>query len=227
MGAPARSPRPVDAAALILVDRAGPEPRVLMGRRHDRHTFMPSLWAFPGGRVDPPDARAWTWATFSDRDQALLMHRMTRPTRRKAHALGVAALRETLEETGLAVGRRCAMTLEQRKCWPFHGRAGLAPSLEALHLVARAVTPPGHSRRYDCRFFMAETPGVRVEMAAPPSGELEHVDWVPLSRLARLDLPTITRKVLADVDARLRGASTCPIPFHYMRGKTFRRDVIR
>ncbi len=222
------SPRPSDASALILVDRTKGEPRVLMGRRHNRHTFMPSLWAFPGGKVDPPDARAWTWATFSDADQARLMHRTVRATRRKAHALGVAALRETLEETGLAIGRRGAMPVEQARVWPCHARTNLVPSLDQLRFVARAVTPPGQKRRYDCRFFMAETPGVRIETAAPPSGELESLDWIPLSRLSRLDLPRITQIVLKEVDARLRGApGPYPIPFHYMRGKTFRRDLIR
>jgi hypothetical protein len=32
---------PKDAATLILLDRSGPEPKVLMGKRHDRHVFMP------------------------------------------------------------------------------------------------------------------------------------------------------------------------------------------
>lgn len=225
---PTRAPRPMDASALILIDRHQSEPRILMGRRHNRHTFMPSLWAFPGGKVDPPDATAWTWATFSDADQARIMHRTTRATRRKAHALGVAVIRETLEETGLAIGRKGAMTLEQSKLWPFHARAGIVPSLDQMRFVARAITPPGQPRRYDCRFFMAETPGVRVETAAPPSGELESLEWVPLSRLARLDLPMITKKVLHDVDARLRGApGPYPIPFHYRRGKSFVRDLIR
>ena len=227
-GATTRAMRPVDASALILVDRNQAEPRVLMGRRHNRHTFMPSLWGFPGGRVDPPDARAWTWATLSDADQARVMHRTTRATRRKAHALGVAVLRETLEETGLAIGRRGAMTVEQGRLWPFHAKVGLVPSLDQLRFVARAVTPPGQKRRYDCRFFMAETPGVRIETAAPPSGELESLEWVPLSRLSRLELPMITQRVLKDVDARLRGApGPYPIPFRYMRGKTFRCDMIR
>src|SRR5690242_14933301 len=49
--------RPKDAATLILVDRSGSMPRVLVGRRHDRVVFMPGKFVFPGGRVDKSDYR--------------------------------------------------------------------------------------------------------------------------------------------------------------------------
>src|SRR5437773_1847404 len=45
--------RPRDAATIILIDRSGPESKVLMGRRHHGHKFMPGKFAFPGGRFDP------------------------------------------------------------------------------------------------------------------------------------------------------------------------------
>ena len=41
---------PKDASTLILLDRSGAEPKVLMGKRHDRHVFMPGAYVFPGGR---------------------------------------------------------------------------------------------------------------------------------------------------------------------------------
>jgi hypothetical protein len=44
-----------DAATLILV-RGRRE--VMMGQRSKGHVFMPDKWVFPGGRVDPQDARA-------------------------------------------------------------------------------------------------------------------------------------------------------------------------
>src|SRR5712675_588409 len=47
--------RPKDAATLILVDRSGPVPKVLLGKRHQRHKFMPGKFVFPGGRVDAAD----------------------------------------------------------------------------------------------------------------------------------------------------------------------------
>jgi len=47
--------RPKDAATIILIDRSGPESKVLMGRRHHGHKFMPGKFVFPGGRVDAAD----------------------------------------------------------------------------------------------------------------------------------------------------------------------------
>ena len=49
--------RPVDAATLILVDRSGGTPKVLVGKRHDNVVFMPGKIVFPGGRVDKADSR--------------------------------------------------------------------------------------------------------------------------------------------------------------------------
>lgn len=44
-----------DAATLVLVRRDGPRPRVLMGQRGAGAAFMPSLFVFPGGAVEPGD----------------------------------------------------------------------------------------------------------------------------------------------------------------------------
>ena len=51
------SPRPKDAATLILVRPAGTTSEVLMGKRSGRRSFMPDKYVFPGGRVDPGDGR--------------------------------------------------------------------------------------------------------------------------------------------------------------------------
>ena len=47
--------RPRDSATLILIDRSGPVPKVLLGRRHERHRFLPGKFVFPGGRVEIQD----------------------------------------------------------------------------------------------------------------------------------------------------------------------------
>ncbi|HUF44051.1 MAG TPA: NUDIX hydrolase, partial [Aestuariivirgaceae bacterium] len=44
--------RPRDAATLIILRRDGAKTRVLMGKRHSDHAFMPGKYVFPGGRVD-------------------------------------------------------------------------------------------------------------------------------------------------------------------------------
>ena len=50
--------KPRDAATLILVDRSGDVPKVLLGKRHAGHKFMPGKFVFPGGRVEPADRQA-------------------------------------------------------------------------------------------------------------------------------------------------------------------------
>jgi len=50
--------KPRDSATLILIDRSESVPKVLLGRRHERHRFMPGKFVFPGGRIEPQDASA-------------------------------------------------------------------------------------------------------------------------------------------------------------------------
>jgi hypothetical protein len=38
---------PRDAATLMLIDRSGAKPKVLLGRRHAGHKFMPGKLSFP------------------------------------------------------------------------------------------------------------------------------------------------------------------------------------
>ena len=47
--------RPRDAATLVIVDRAGGDPKVLMGKRRADLAFMAGKYVFPGGRVDRAD----------------------------------------------------------------------------------------------------------------------------------------------------------------------------
>ena len=47
--------RPRDAATLIIIDRRRRSNKILMGRRHDGHKFMPGKFVFPGGRIERED----------------------------------------------------------------------------------------------------------------------------------------------------------------------------
>ncbi len=76
--------------------------RVLMGRRHRGHAYLPDKWVFPGGRIDRADF-AVPAATELRPDVAALLERSA-PARR-ARALACAAIRETFEETGLLLAR--------------------------------------------------------------------------------------------------------------------------
>jgi len=186
--------RPRDAATLILV-RGGRE--VLMGQRAKGHVFMPDKWVFPGGRVDPGDARAKAAAEFTPDAEALLRYG---GVRRPPRAFGLAAARETLEEAGLRVG----------------GQAG--PALDRLAFIARAVTPPYRPRRFDARFFLARAEDV-LEDDRPQAGEeLLHTEWFAIEDALRLDLPSITRFVLGEAAQRLSGEAIQPAFLRWRRG---------
>jgi hypothetical protein len=70
--------RPRDAATLLLLDRAGGTVKVLMGRRHQRHAFMPGKFVFPGGRTDPADSRIAV-AEHRRRSRAIAASRRGKP----------------------------------------------------------------------------------------------------------------------------------------------------
>ena len=76
------TPRPKDAATLILVRRDQAQPRLLMGKRSGRHTFMPDKYVFPGGRVDTADGRVPSLSEFRRPVEKKLLHK----TRRKPRA---------------------------------------------------------------------------------------------------------------------------------------------
>ena len=67
--------RPRDAATLILLDKSGGETKVLMGRRHARHAFMPGKFVFPGGRTDPADSRIPVAEGLHPAEQAKIANR--------------------------------------------------------------------------------------------------------------------------------------------------------
>jgi 8-oxo-dGTP pyrophosphatase MutT (NUDIX family) len=190
-----KATRPRDAATLILVrDRR----EVMMGQRAKGHVFMPDKWVFPGGRVDPGDARAGAACELTAETEALLR---LGGTRRPPRAYALAAVRETHEETGLVVG----------------GEAG--PDLSKLAFVARAITPPYRPRRFDARFFLADAEAVGVQSDPIPGEELLHTKWFSLDEAMALDLPSITRFVLKEVRARLAGEAVQPPFLKFNRGK--------
>src|SRR3979490_2639596 len=86
--------RPVDAATLILIDRTGTIPKVLVGERHDKVVFMPGKFVFPGGRVDKSDNRVPVAAAISKELEANLMKGSPKTPLSRARALAVAAIRE-------------------------------------------------------------------------------------------------------------------------------------
>jgi 8-oxo-dGTP pyrophosphatase MutT (NUDIX family) len=228
-----RAVRPRDAATLILVRNDGAKPQVLMGQRHADHKFMPNKFVFPGGRVDPADSRVRPVEELRAEVAALLMARMRgTPSANRARALAMAAIRETFEETGLAVGRLIDVAqTSKHKDWGAYFARGVSPALGALDFVARAITPPYRTRRFDTRFFIAEAEHIHGDPSkVAGSGELQGLHWIGIKEAEGLDLPNITRVVLAEIEQRLtqtRAAQKMrPVPFIHFRNNEAIRDVL-
>lgn len=220
---PARAPRPRDAATLILLRERRTGQEVLMGQRAKGHVFMPDKWVFPGGRLDPADARA---PAASEPSPETLTKLDLFSKGRAARAFPLAAVRETFEEAGLIVGRRGGGANRTAPAlWRPYAAHDAAPELHKLEFVCRAVTPPYRSRRFDARFFMANAEDVLLD-DRPITGdqELLHTRWFPLDEAERLDLPSVTRFVLGEVRARLKGETLQPAFLRWTRkGHSFER----
>jgi 8-oxo-dGTP pyrophosphatase MutT (NUDIX family) len=231
--APARTaaPRlvPKDAATIILIDRSKRKPRLLMGKRHDGVRFMPGKYVFPGGRVEPGDGRVNIAGAYAPHVERRLQALVRRPSITRARAYGLAALRELAEETGLLVGEPIDSFEPRSESWRAFTQAGVFPSLDGLWFVARAITPPGRPRRFDTRFFAADSSLVAgtVEGIVTPDAELVELVWVTLDEARGLDLPAITRMVIADLAERLDAGleQDAPVPF-YREGSKSERAFI-
>ncbi|WP_297799495.1 NUDIX domain-containing protein [uncultured Brevundimonas sp.] len=199
--------RPRDAATLILT-RGGRNLEVLMGRRADSHVFMANKWVFPGGRIDPSDFRAGYTGDLNSETARRLEKEL--PARR-ARALALTAIRETFEETGLILGRSAPVASVVGP-WREYRQAGALPDLSCLTYIARAITPPGRTRRFDARFFTAPVEALRDPDNIVSSGELDEIAWLPIKDAMALELPSITRFVLGEALEQMENPNR-PIPF--------------
>jgi 8-oxo-dGTP pyrophosphatase MutT (NUDIX family) len=223
--------RPRDSATLILIDRSGPVPKVLLGRRHERHRFLPGKFVFPGGRVEIKDRLMPTAAPLHARDTERLMQRVKRPSLAKAAAYALAAIRETYEETGLMLGAPSPSAFPApAEAWEPFAKAGIVPDLSGVHFIGRAITPPGRPRRFDSRFFAADFNGVvrRDEGFVGVDSELVEVVWMPIADARQLDIPVITAIVLEELQDRIATGMSHdhPVPIYRMLHKKFLRELL-
>jgi len=196
----ARSPRPKDAATLILVRRDQARPRVLMGKRSGGHTFMPDKYVFPGGKVDPHDARAQVLTGLNAETDAKLRLQC----RRAPQAFPLTAIREMWEETGLIVGKSGEARGKPPQGWAEYYAQGVLPCLKDFEFIGRAITPPYRPKRFDARFFMAIAEDALIDERPPADGaELSDLQWVTLDDAMALDLPSVTRFMLGEIGERL------------------------
>jgi 8-oxo-dGTP pyrophosphatase MutT (NUDIX family) len=227
-----RALRPRDAAALIVLDRSGGEATVLMGKRRQDLKFMPGKYVFPGGRVEPEDRRMCAAGSLDPQVEAKLNARVSRPSPSFARAIALAAIRETFEETGLAIGVADYGAPEKTPpgAWTRFAATGVYPALDGIDFLARAITPPGRPRRFDARFLIVEASAVarRVEGVVHPEAELVDLVWTPLDKARELDLPRITHLALDDLAQALKDGLDRKRPrlfYRELRGKRLREEL--
>ncbi|VAV98553.1 MutT/Nudix family protein [hydrothermal vent metagenome] len=216
--------RPKDAATLIILRQDGPHPKFMMGKRHENSKFMPGKFVFPGGRVDAGDCRVKPLTNLHPKVEQSLINKMRRtPSPLRARALAMAAIRETFEEVGLIIGKQHNGAFNTRASgWRQFGQTGYGPALDQMRLIARAITPPGRTRRFDARFFVIDASEV-ANLDSPYSidnDELLECHWVGFDDILSLDLPWITQKILGVLRQSLKQPGSLdpgkPAMFHHM-----------
>jgi len=202
--APAVKPtivRPRDAASLILLRGHGRDLELLAGRRPGHVKFMPGVYVFPGGALDPEDRRPWSVETGAD----VFVPRLQRCAR--------AALRETWEEVGVLVGSPAAQQSEPRHLGPIetaYAKRGLRAAIDVLTYVGRAITPTPVFRRFNTRFFLADAE--HVHGAPESSDELEDVGWHPIGRRPLAPFRDVTQFMLTQAIAIRDGTASPGAP---------------
>ncbi len=144
-----------------------------MLRRHERSSFAPNAWVFPGGATDDADyeiARGMG-------DQSAV------------GAMRVTGARELFEETGLWLGSPLENPAQRRRrlldgTASFRALLDEAPvDLARLVWTSRWITPRGRPKRFDTYFFLARAP----EAAIATLENDEAVDLVWISPSAALE----------------------------------------
>lgn len=157
---------PIPAATLVLMRPGMNAPEILMIERSAKMAFAPGAMVFPGGRIDADD-----WTLGGD----------------LVRAAKVAALRETIEESGIAV----ALDPQPDEALEVELRARLAAGTLFSDLLDRhrlALRPDDlvpfarwcptfkETRRFDAFFFVAAAPA-DSRLPTADAGESVHALW--------------------------------------------------
>jgi 8-oxo-dGTP pyrophosphatase MutT (NUDIX family) len=153
-------PEAIPASTLILMKPGLSAPEILVMERAATMAFAAGALVFPGGRIEPQDESLAVGQQAPDA------------------AARIAAIRETIEETGIAIGLlpqpdaelAALIRADLASHLPFEtvlARHGLTLDLEALIPFARWCPNFRETRRFDTLFFLAQAP----EEAGPASGD--------------------------------------------------------
>lgn len=169
----------IPAATLVLWRDGDEGPDILVVERSARMAFAAGAIVFPGGRVDP-----------ADRELAMSLGRAE-------EAAKVTAIRETIEETGVAAGLkgRIDATAGLEIQAALHSGLDFAKLLETRHLdldldalvpFARWMPAFKQPRKFDTLFFLTPAPPGNW-IPHPQEGECVAAEWArPADLLDRI-----------------------------------------
>jgi 8-oxo-dGTP pyrophosphatase MutT (NUDIX family) len=226
----ASGPESCLAASLILIDQSPkPEPKLLVGRRHDNHVFLPGKFVFPGGRSEPEDAAMKAASGLLPETVRKLAAPATGCPLSNPNTLALTAVRELFEETGFLLGDRIASPIgaPPGTSWTEFETALILPNLSKLHYVARALTPPGFPRRFDAHFFAASLNDIAktIEGHVHAEAELVELRWVTITELASLDILQVTHFIALELAQQLTAGlgHDRPVPYFYVQDDSWIR----
>ncbi len=158
------------ATLIVMLEGDGGEPELLMVERTARMAFAGGAMVFPGGRIDDEDRRLAAGLPEPDA------------------AARIAAIRETLEETGVPIGfdpppsPELAARLQDalHAGSPFDRLLAdhrLSLLLDCLTPFARWKPAFHQARIFDTLFFLAEAQAGKWQ-PVPQAGECENVEWL-------------------------------------------------
>lgn len=170
----------IPAATLVLLrEQEAKPPELLMIERNGGMAFAAGALVFPGGRVDPQDREIAAHGNLAggqyDPEEA---------------AARIAAIRETIEEAGIAVGlgpgpdptvvQTLRAALAQGKAFgALLQKEGLRLDLDQLVAFARWRPNFAETRIFDTRFYLARSPAGQA--AVPDGGESVRALWATAS----------------------------------------------
>ena len=214
---------PANPAATLVIFRRNLDlgsPELLMVQRSTEMRFAGGAAVFPGGRVDAADFQLAEALGAAD------------PDTRDEWAARIAAVRETIEETGLVVGMHQratleqaqtarAMLLEQAELAPVLAAMGWTLNLAGLVPFSRWRPKHRHMRIYDTRFYLIDLGTGAVDLLVDET-ENTHLFWVSAAEALQMadagEIQVIfpTRRNLerlaqfADFEAALAHVATFP-----------------
>lgn len=184
MGVHEDAPPAIPAATVVIYrhDPQGGAAQVLMVERSATMSFAGGAAVFPGGRIDPADHE--------------LAARFASALEPMDVAARIAAVRETLEETGLAIGLSHPVTAEQARTArarllelgaiaPVIEEMGWDLDLSLLVPFARWLPRHRHIKVFDTRFYLADLGTGEVDIAVDAT-ENTHLFWASAREALRL-----------------------------------------